>query len=203
MGTKSYTMDRHITMTSSTDNAYTRRKILGVFSGIAMVSAAPAFAGAPAYLKGAGNIRRVSMRSGRTGESVDTIYWIEGQYIEPVLEEINYFMRDWRENKIVNIDRRQIDILAAAHHHLDTNEPFLMLSGYRTPRTNAMLRRKSRRVARKSYHIKGMATDVRLSSRSMHQIARAALAFHAGGVGRYSRSNFVHMDCGPVRTWGA
>jgi len=190
-------------MTSLTDNAFPRRKLLGVFAGITMVSAAPAFANTTAYLKGAGNIRRIAMRSGRTGESVDTIYWIEGHYIEPALEEINYFMRDWRENKIVNIDRRQIDILAAAHHQLDTNEPFLMLSGYRTPRTNAMLRRKSRKVAKKSYHIKGMATDVRLKSRTMHQISRAALAFRAGGVGRYSRSNFVHMDCGPVRTWGA
>ena len=190
-------------MTSLTDNAFTRRKILGVFAGITMVSAAPAFASAPAYLKGAGNIRRVAMHSGRTGERIDTVYWIEGQYIEPALDEINYFMRDWRENEIININRHQVNILAAVHHELDTPEPFLMLSGYRTPKTNAMLRRKSRKVAKHSYHMKGMATDVRLKSRTMHQISRAALTFRAGGVGRYSRSNFVHMDCGPVRTWGA
>ena len=190
-------------MTTLTDSAITRRKLLGTFAGITMVSAAPSFAGTPAFLKGAGNIRRVAMRSGRTGESIDMIYWIEGKYIKPALDEINYFMRDWRENKIANIDRRQVDILAAAHHQLDTNEPFLMLSGYRTPRTNAMLRGKSRRVAKKSYHIKGMATDVRLSSRSVNQISRSAIAFHAGGVGRYSRNNFVHMDCGPIRSWGA
>lgn len=189
-------------MTLPTKNALTRRKLIGAFAGITMVSAAPVFAGTPNYLKGAGNIRRVTLRSGRTGESVDTIYWIEGQYIKPALEEINYFMRDWREDAVTNIDRRQIDIIAAAHHLLDTNEPFQMLSGYRTARTNAMLRSRSRRVAKSSYHVKGMATDVRLSSRSVGQVARAATAFHAGGVGRYSRSNFVHMDCGPLRTWG-
>lgn len=189
-------------MTKLTENAISRRNLLGAFVGISMISAAPAFAGTPSYLKGAGKIRRVSLRSGRTGESVDTIYWVEGQYIKPALEELNYFMRDWRENSVKNIDRRQIDIIAAAHHLLDTNEPFQMLSGYRSPRTNAMLRSRSRRVAKGSYHMKGMATDLRLSSRSVGQMARAAVACRSGGVGRYSRSNFVHMDCGPIRTWG-
>lgn len=189
-------------MIKSTETALSRRKLLGAFAGISMISAAPVFAGTPSYLKGSGNIRRVSLRSGRTGESVDTIYWIDGQYIEPALDEINYFMRDWRENSVKNINRRQIDIIAAAHHLLETNEPFQMLSGYRSVRTNAMLRRRSRRVAKDSYHIKGMATDLRLSSRSVGQMARAAVACRGGGVGRYSRSNFVHMDCGPLRTWG-
>ena len=190
-------------MTESSIKLLSRRKLLGAFAGASMIAAAPVYANSPGFLKGAGNIRRITLRSGRTGESVDTIYWIEGQYIEPALEEINYFMRDWRENTVKNIDRRQIDIIAAAHHFLDTNEPFQMLSGYRTPRTNAMLRRRSRRVAKGSYHIKGMATDLRLSSRSVSQMARAATAFRGGGVGRYSHRNFVHMDCGPIRTWGA
>jgi uncharacterized protein YcbK (DUF882 family) len=189
-------------MTKSADTALTRRKIIGAFAGITMISAAPVFAGTPSYLKGAGKIRRVSLRSGRTGESIDTIYWIEGQYIKPALEEINYFMRDWREDAVTNIDRRQVDIIAASHNLLETSEPYQMLSGYRTARTNAMLRSRSRRVARKSYHIKGMATDLRLSSRSVSQMARAGVACNGGGVGRYSRSNFVHMDCGPLRTWG-
>ncbi len=189
-------------MTKPAETALSRRKLLGAFAGISMISAAPVFAGTPNYLKGAGKIRRVALRSGRTGESVDTIYWVEGKYIKPALEEINYFMRDWREDAVKNIDRRQVDLIAAAHHLLDTNEPFQMLSGYRTAHTNAMLRSRSRRVAKKSYHIKGMATDLRLGSRSVGQIARAGVACRGGGVGRYSRSNFVHMDCGPLRTWG-
>jgi uncharacterized protein YcbK (DUF882 family) len=189
-------------MTNQIENSLSRRKLLGAFAGISMIAAAPTFAGTTNYLKGAGNIRRVTLRSGRTGEGIDTIYWIEGKYIKPALEEINYFMRDWRENSVKNIDRRQIDIIAATHHLLKTNEPFQMLSGYRSPRTNAMLRSRSRRVAKDSYHVKGMATDLRLSSRSVGQMARAAVACRGGGVGRYSRSNFVHMDCGPLRTWG-
>jgi uncharacterized protein YcbK (DUF882 family) len=85
---------------------------------------------------------------------------------------------------------------------MDVTEPYMMLSGYRSPQTNAMLRSKSRGVARDSLHMKGQAADLRLKSRTVGQIAKAAEACASGGVGRYSRSNFVHMDCGPVRSWG-
>jgi uncharacterized protein YcbK (DUF882 family) len=142
------------------------------------------------------------MYSGRTGESIDTVYWIEGDYIKEALAEINHFMRDWRNNQVVKIDPRTIDIAAAAHRMLDVNEPYMMLSGYRSPQTNAMLRSKSRGVAKNSLHMRGQAADLRMKSRSVSQMYKAASACHAGGVGRYSRSNFVHMDCGPVRTWG-
>jgi uncharacterized protein YcbK (DUF882 family) len=188
-------------MTVKDNGTTSRRALIGAFAGIAMVSAAPSYAGLFSYNKGAGNIRRVRLRSSRTGESLDTIYWIDGEYINPALEEINFFMRDWREDAVVKMDRRNIDLIAASHNLLEANEPFLMLSGYRTPRTNAMLRRRSRSVAKGSYHVKAMAADVRLKSRTVNQIASAALSTRAGGVGRYHRSNFVHMDSGPIRTW--
>jgi len=86
---------------------------------------------------------------------------------------------------------------------LDVNEPYMLLSGYRTAQTNAMLRSSSRGVAKNSLHMKAQAADLRLRSRSVPQMYRAATACEAGGVGKYSRSNFVHMDCGPVRTWGS
>jgi uncharacterized protein YcbK (DUF882 family) len=118
------------------------------------------------------------------------------------MKEITRFMRDWRTGTTRNIDTRKVDIMAASHALLDVNEPYMLLSGYRSPETNAMLRRSSSGVARNSLHIQGQAADLRLDSRSTSQMARAAATINAGGVGRYSRSNFVHMDCGPVRSWG-
>ncbi|MFQ5622977.1 MAG: YcbK family protein [Paracoccaceae bacterium] len=178
-----------------------RRALLGAFAGIAATAAAPSYAGVFSFNKGAGDIRRIAMYSGRTGESINTIYWIEGEYIKEALDEINYFMRDWRHNEVIRYDPRNIDIMAASHRLMEANEPYLLLSGYRNPATNAMLRRRNRGVAKNSYHIKGMAADLRLKSRGIRQMAAAAKACHSGGVGTYYRSNFVHMDCGPVRTW--
>lgn len=188
-------------MTKTSNVGFTRRGVLGIFAATTVV-AAPTYSNAFGFLRGAGDIRRISMYSGRTGERIDTIYWLEGDYIRDSLREINQFMRDWRNGETIRIDTRTIDIMAASHRLLDIDEPYMLLSGYRTPQTNAMLRGRSRGVARNSLHMKGQAADLRLSSRNVSQMARAAKACAAGGVGRYSRSNFVHMDCGPVRSWG-
>ena len=178
-----------------------RRALLGAFAAT-IVTAAPTFSNAAGFLRGAGDIRRLRMTSPRTGEKIDTIYWIEGEYIKDAVKEINLFMRDWRSNDVHNIDLRTVDIMAAAHNLMDAREPYLLLSGYRSPKTNAMLRARSRGVAKNSRHMAGEAADLRLGSRSVNQMYRAAVACRGGGVGRYSRSNFVHMDCGPVRSWG-
>ena len=188
-------------MTTNGSFGLTRRGLLGAFAATA-VTAAPFFANAPAFARGAGDIRRIRMYSGRTGESLDTIYWIEGKYIPEVLKEINAFMRDWRTGDAVSMDARTVDIMAASHRLMDVSEPYMLLSGYRSPKTNAMLRSKSSGVAKNSLHMKGQAADLRLKSRSVGQMARAAKACSGGGGGTYSRSNFVHMDCGPVRSWG-
>ncbi|MFN3822792.1 MAG: YcbK family protein [Pseudorhodobacter sp.] len=188
-------------MTMMNGSGMTRRGLLGAFVATALI-AAPTYSNAFGFLRGAGDIRRIRMHSGRTGESIDTIYWIEGKYIPEAMAEVNHFMRDWRSGAKVNIDARTIDIMAAAHRLMDVSEPYMMLSGYRSPQTNAMLRTRSRGVARDSLHVHGKAADLRLKSRSVGQMAKAAEACASGGVGRYSRSNFVHMDCGPVRSWG-
>lgn len=180
----------------------TRRAALGVLGALAPIAAAPVYSNAFGLLRGAGDIRHLRMYSRRTGESIDTVYWIEGKYIKEALKEINYFMRDWREDAAIQMDRRNFDVLAATYRLLDTSEPFALLSGYRTPRTNAMLRSRSRGVARNSLHVQGMAADMSLKSRSVKQMAAAGKAIGGGGVGRYSRSNFVHYDSGAVRTWG-
>lgn len=185
-----------------TMDGITRRGILGIFAATT-VAAAPVAGNAFGIIRGAGDYRRIRMYSGRTGESIDTVYWVNGKYIRDALNEINIFMRDWRTGTAIGIDPRAVDIAAASHRLLQTDEPYMMLSGYRSPQTNAMLRRTSGGVARNSLHMVGKAADLRLKSRSVGQMYKAAMACRAGGVGRYSRSNFVHMDCGPVRTWGA
>ena len=180
---------------------FSRRGILGVFAATT-VAAAPVMANAFGVVRGAGNYRRIRMYSGRTGESIDTVYWVDGKYVRDALNEINIFMRDWRTGQVIGIDPRTVDIAAASHRLLQTNEPYMMLSGYRSPKTNAMLRARSGGVARNSLHMSGKAADLRLKSRSVNQMYKAASACRAGGVSKYSSSNFVHMDCGPLRTWG-
>jgi len=186
---------------SQKNQLISRRSLLGVF-GASLVSAAPVFTNAAGFIKGAGDIRKLKMISDKTGERIDTIYWIDGGYIPEALHEIDVVMRDWRRNEIKPIDLRTIDILAASHGMLDTAEPFRLMSGYRSAKTNAMLRRQSRSVSKNSLHITGQAADVRLGTRSVKQLAKAAQTCKSGGVGKYSRSNFVHLDCGPVRLWG-
>ncbi len=188
-------------MTGKTTTGMTRRGLLGAFAATA-VTAAPTFANAAGFLRGAGDIRRIKMYSGRTGERIDMIYWIEGNYIGDAVKEVNHFMRDWRTNDVVKMDLRTVDIMAAAHNLLDADEPYMLLSGYRSPKTNAMLRSRSGGVAKNSLHLRGQAADLRLASRSVNQMAKAASVCRGGGVGRYSGSNFVHMDCGTVRSWG-
>lgn len=187
-------------MANEGSSGLTRRTLLRVFAATA-ITAAPTYSKAFGLLKGAGDIRRVKMYSPRTGETVDAIYWIDGNYIPEVLKDMNHFMRDWRTDEVRSMDPRNLDIIAATHRLLDVTEPYSLLSGYRTKATNAMLREHSRGVARNSLHVQGMAADLRLQSRTMSQIRAAAESCAAGGVGHYRRSNFVHMDCGPVRTW--
>lgn len=185
----------------TTTDGLSRRALLGAFAATAVV-AAPTYSNAAGFLRGGGDVRRIAMVSGRTGEAIDTIYWVEGEYIREALAEINHFMRDWRVDQAKNMDSRTIDIMAAAHTLLDVNEPYMLLSGYRSPQTNAMLRSRSGGVAKNSLHMKGQAADLRLKNRSVGQMFKAAAACKAGGVGKYSGSNFVHMDCGAVRSWG-
>lgn len=176
----------------------------GFFYGALAAATLPtsAFASAPAILRGAGDFRALSLINNRTAERVNSVYWIEGEYIPEAMEAFNYVLRDWRRNEVMAMDPRVLDIMSATHNLLDTSEPFEVVSGYRSPETNAMLRSRSRGVARKSYHTRGMAVDLKLEGRSVRQMASAAESLGAGGVGRYSRSKFVHVDSGPVRDWG-
>lgn len=193
----------------------TRRGLLGGLAAAASLAATPAFASSPAppppsarpsapsLLRGRGAFRSVSLTNGRTGEWLDTVYWADGAYIPEALAALDHILRDWREDEACRMHPNIIDILAATRQLLACQEPFEVVSGYRTPETNTMLRRRLKGVALNSYHLKGMAVDITMKSRTVRQIGGAGLALHAGGVGRYTRSDFVHLDCGPVRKWGA
>lgn len=185
----------------TTKTVMSRRAFIGGMA-IGLTAAAPAFASAPAILKGAGDFRALNVINSHTAERLNCVYWIEGRYVPEALEAFNYILRDWRENLVKPIDPRTLDIMAATHGLLDCSEPFHLISGYRCPKTNAMLASRSSKVASKSYHLKGMAVDLSLSSRTVWEVSQAAKSLGGGGVGMYTGSNFTHVDSGPVRAWG-
>lgn len=143
--------------------------------------------------------RRLRMVNDKTEEMLDVVYWADGKYFMEVLDAINYFMRDIRKDAVCPMVRANLNNLVAIQNVLNTSEPFNLISGYRTKETNVELSRRSQNVAKNSLHIRGMAADVQLKSRSNAQIASAAYKCGVGGIGKYSE--FVHIDCGRRRTW--
>lgn len=148
-----------------------------------------------------GAARKLSLVNINTQERFDGIYWADGAYVQEAVRRIDTLLRDHRANKVCQYDRSLFDALWQVRRALDTDEPFEVVCGYRSRATNAAARRQRRGVARDSYHVKGMAVDVRMNGRGVPAISRAAIDLGAGGVGTYRRSGFVHMDTGPVRTW--
>lgn len=144
--------------------------------------------------------RQLSLFNTQTGEHFSANYFQNGRYNRRVLDHFHYLLRDHRENKTHPIDRQLIDLLYAVQQKFGGRELHIV-SAYRTARTNAKLRRRTRGVAKNSYHTKGMAMDVRIPGIATKRIRNAAQSQRVGGVGWYPRSGFVHMDTGPVRYW--
>jgi uncharacterized protein YcbK (DUF882 family) len=136
-----------------------------------------------------------------TGESLKKcIFWAEGIYNPDGLKEINKLFRDHRTHKVHEIHRPLLHVLHKIQNQLETIEPFHLISGYRSPKTNAVLKAHGRGVAKNSQHIYGKAADIYVPGRSLKQVQKAAQSLRAGGVGRYT--DFVHVDTGRVRYWG-
>lgn len=148
------------------------------------------------------NTRALHLVNLHTGEELKATYFNGVGYDQTALQKINFMLRDHRNNAVTEIDTDLLDLLHALRGRLDTAEPFQVVSGYRSPQTNAMLVKQQRGVAKQSLHMSGKAIDIRLESRSINSIRDAAFALKKGGVGFYGRSNFVHVDVGPVRNWG-
>jgi uncharacterized protein YcbK (DUF882 family) len=136
-----------------------------------------------------------------TGERLKTVYWVQGNYISDSLGEIDHILRDYRTNEVLNIDTRLLDLLFVLRNELDTSQPFHIISGYRSPQTNAFLRTNSSGVAENSLHLVGKAIDIRTPARSLSTLRNAAVTLKGGGVGYYPKSDFVHIDVGRVRYW--
>lgn len=145
--------------------------------------------------------RRISFFNIHTNETINIAYWRHGQYQPDALHRIAIFMRDYRNGEVHAIDPHLLDLLQTLHTTLRTSEPFNLISGYRSPQTNARLVALDGGVATHSLHMQGMAADIQLSDRSLTSLRNAALYLSRGGVGYYPRSNFVHVDVGRVRQW--
>ncbi|PVZ86176.1 hypothetical protein C9426_16295 [Serratia sp. S1B] len=136
-----------------------------------------------------------------TGESIKAEFFDGKRYNKAELVRLNHLFRDYRANKMKTIDPRLFDQLYRLQVMLGTKKPVQLISGYRSLETNSEMREQHRGVAKQSYHTKGQAMDFHIEGIQLSNIRKAALKMRAGGVGYYPRSNFVHIDTGPVRTW--
>lgn len=149
----------------------------------------------------AGNSRQLDFYHTHTKESLAIVYHDGNDYIAAALEQINHFLSDFRTGAVHTIDPATLDILFTLRTELGGEDTFEIISAYRSPDTNAMLRKQGRGVAKRSQHLEGKAIDVRLRGVDTARLRDAAIKLQLGGVGYYRDSNFVHVDSGRVRTW--
>lgn len=146
--------------------------------------------------------RKLSLLNLHTGERLSATYWAEGQYQTSELKAINHILRDHRTGDAYRMDNALLELLNNLQQKMDSNETFQIISGYRSPKTNAALSKKSNGVAKKSLHMQGRAIDIRLPGCKLSDLRKAAISCKTGGVGYYPKSNFIHVDTGRVRQWG-
>ncbi|MFZ7126265.1 MAG: DUF882 domain-containing protein [Desulfobacterales bacterium] len=145
--------------------------------------------------------RRLQLYNTHTNEKLNICYYENGRYIPDALSGISELLRDHRTGDVKPIAPDLLDLLSAIGKRVGDSPPFHIISGYRSPVTNAMLRRKSNGVAKKSFHMMGRAVDIRIPSMRTARLREVAKKLRAGGVGYYAKSDFVHVDLGPVRHW--
>ncbi len=173
------------------------RTISGLTAGLAVSSSAFGKVNRPSPEK------TLALHNLHTGESLKTTFYAAGGYLPESLSEINYLLRDHRANQIYQMDPKLLHLLYDLKGLLGASQPFHVISAYRSPATNAMLSQHSNKVAKKSLHMQGKAIDIRLPGVDIKHLHRAALSLKGGGVGLYSRSDFIHLDVGRLRRWGS
>jgi uncharacterized protein YcbK (DUF882 family) len=150
-----------------------------------------------------GDTRTISMHHVHTNEDITITYKRDGQYDEAALEKLNWFLRDWRKSQETQMDPHLIDVVWEVQRETGSTQPIWVVCGYRSPETNAMLRRHSTGVARFSQHMLGKAMDFYIPGVPLSELRAYGLRLQRGGVGFYptSGSPFVHMDTGGIRMW--
>jgi len=184
--------------------AFTRRQFISTgIAGIAAFATStliPDFALAAVQMPAT---RALAFRSLHTGEEVRATYLRDNVLQPEGVQTLNHVLRDWRSGEVWDMDPQLFDLLYALRRRMDSSAPFELISGYRSPQTNAQLASNSGGVAKRSLHMQGKATDIRLPERDLKGLHKTALALQAGGVGLYTKSGFVHVDTGRVRHWGS
>ncbi|MFZ0607381.1 MAG: DUF882 domain-containing protein [Xanthobacteraceae bacterium] len=150
-----------------------------------------------------GDTRTITMHHAHTGEDITITYKRDGRYDEAALKKLDWFLRDWRRSEATSMDPRLIDLVWEVQRETGSTAPIQVVCGYRSPQTNAMLRRRSEGVARFSQHMLGRAMDFYIPGISLEKVREIGLRLARGGVGFYpeSGSPFVHMDVGGIRMW--
>ena len=145
--------------------------------------------------------RELSFYHTHTGDRLSIVYHDGESHISPALHKINQFLGDFRTGEIHDIDTRLLDALYLLQQKTGAENNYEVISGYRSPKTNAKLRSKSGGVAKRSLHMQGKAIDIRLKGVNTNTLRDTAIALKIGGVGYYRRSDFIHLDTGRVRYW--
>lgn len=174
-----------------------RRRLLSAMLGAPIVYAA----GSSALLATPRDSRTISFSHLHTGEKLSVAYMDASEYQPDALAAINHLLRDFRTDELHPIDPAVLDFVVDIQNAVGSSGTVEVISAYRSPATNEMLRKSSTGVAKKSYHMKGQALDIRLTDVSTGTARRAANQLRRGGVGYYSASDFLHVDVGPVRDW--
>jgi uncharacterized protein YcbK (DUF882 family) len=188
-----------VPVSGSDDASPGRRRFVGLLLAAGCSLALPRVRAAAAAVAP----RRLEFYNIHTGESLRAVYWDNGRYLEDSLRAIDFALRDFRTGDVRTIDPQLLELVHDLGQMLDYKGAINVISGYRCPKTNAMLAARSKAVSRNSYHLRGMAIDIRLPGRQLAAVRDGALVLGRGGVGFYpdEASNFVHVDTGPVRRW--
>jgi uncharacterized protein YcbK (DUF882 family) len=177
-----------------------RRRVLAFGLGAAALAMASPLKGALAAMPQSGE-RTLGLVSLHTNEKLMATYWRNGAYDQGALKDIDYVLRDHRSGEVARMDTNLLDLLVELHRRTGSRNAFQIISGYRSPKTNAMLASASGGVAKRSLHMDAKAVDIRLHDVALSDLRQAALGMKAGGVGYYKKSDFVHVDTGRVRQW--